>query len=102
MVRITQNVVEVRSWVQARSGWPCRRLDGGIAVSFPGDRCRGIEIGWDEFEPNFCARRYVLALDDAHGSTRHFLGSVADARTYLAGMAEGAPRPGLPPATASA
>jgi hypothetical protein len=95
MVQVTQDVVRVRSWVQSRSGWPCRRLDGGIAVAFPGDRCRGIEIGWGEFEPNFCARRYVLVHDDALGSTRCFLGTAEAARSFLAEAASAAPLPGV-------
>ena len=75
MLRITRTVSEVRSFAESRNGWPCRRLDGRLALGFRGDICRGVEIGWDEFEVNFLLGRYVLVWDDAPGSTRAFVRS---------------------------
>lgn len=75
MLRITRAVSEVRSFAESRCGWPCRRLDGRLALGFPGDICRGLEIGWDEFEVNFCLGRYALVWDDFPGSTRAFVRS---------------------------
>jgi hypothetical protein len=98
MLRVTQDVVEVRSWVESREGWPCRRLDGKLALNFPGEACRGVEVGWEEFEPNFLRGGCVLVYEDALGSRRCFLGSDAEARAFVAGE-RAAPRP---PASARA
>jgi len=78
-LRISQEVQVVRDWIGGRGGWPCRRLDGGLAVGFHGDICRGLGIGWDEFEVNFRVGRYALAFDEAAGSTRCYLGGLAEA-----------------------
>lgn len=75
MLRITRTVSGVRSFAEARGAWPCRRLDGRLALGFRGDICRGVEIGWDEFEVNFCLGRYVLVWDDVPGATRAFVRS---------------------------
>jgi hypothetical protein len=83
MWRVTQDVVEIRGWVQGRGGWPCRLLDGRIALNFPGERCRGLEIGWDEFGPNFCFGRCVFVYDDAAGAGGWFLGSAQEAHHFV-------------------
>ncbi len=98
MLRATQDVLELRTWAQSRGGWPCRRLDGKIALNFPGEPCRGVEIGWDEFEPNFCVGRCVLVYDDSVGSTRWFIGNDEEARRFVSereGLAGGAPAPAM-------
>ncbi len=82
MLRVTQEVCAVRAWVRSRGGWPCRRLDGGLAIGFRGEICRGVRIGWDEFEVNFCVSRNALAHDEAPGSTRCFIGPLAEAYTF--------------------
>jgi hypothetical protein len=84
MLRITRAVSEVRAWASARGAWPCRRLDGRLALGFPNETCRGVGIGWAEFEVNFVARRSVLAWDDAPGSTRAFVFSEREAHRFLA------------------
>jgi hypothetical protein len=84
MLRITRGVSEVRSWAQARGAWPCRRLDGLLALGFPRGICRGIEIGWGEFEVNFVSSRCVLTWDDAPGSTRAMVLGEGDASRALA------------------
>jgi hypothetical protein len=91
MLWITRSVSEVRSWAQARGAWPCRRLDGRLALGFPNEICRGVEIGWAEFAVNFVARRSVLAWDDAPGSTRALIRSEAEARRLLADELGAAP-----------
>lgn len=94
-LRVTQEVGAVRHWVDGRGGWPCRRLDGGLAVGFGGDICRGVRIGWDEFEVNFCAGHLALAYDEAAGSIRCFIGKLPDARSFAAE----AVAPAVPPGT---
>ena len=96
MLRVTDDVVELRRWAEVRGGWPCRDPQTGrIAIAFPGDSWDGIEIEWDEFEPNFCAGRCVFVYDDALGSRRCFVGSEWEARAFLYwASAAGAPAPG--------
>ncbi len=83
-LRVTQGIAAVRRWVDSRGGWPCRRLDGGLAVGFHGDICRGVQIGWDEFEVNFCAGRLALAYDDTPAGVRCFIGRPPEARRFAA------------------
>ncbi len=98
MLRITQGVAAIRRWTEERSGWPCRRLDGRLAVGFSGDICRGVEIGWAEFLATFCAQRASFVLDDAPGSRSCFVGSPEEARRFLADMSGWAPREAIAPA----
>jgi hypothetical protein len=88
MLRVTQDVVELRGWVQSRGGWPVRERDGRITVSYPGDRGRAAEIGWEEFEAVFCSCGWVLVYDDAPGSRRCLVGSVEEARAFVVGSRE--------------
>jgi hypothetical protein len=95
MLQITRAVSQVRSFAEARGAWPCRQLDGQLALGFRGEICRGVGIGWDEFEVNFCAGRCVLVWDDAPGSTRAWVRSESEARRAVAEEA-GRARPALP------
>lgn len=92
MLRVTSDVVELRRWAEARGGQPCRdTASGRLRVAFPGDAC-AVEVGWDEFEPAFCAARCVFVYDDAPGGRRHFVGGLDEAQAYLAADARhGAP-----------
>jgi hypothetical protein len=83
-LRFTKAVSEVRSWAQQRDAWPVRRLDGRLALGFSGDICRGVRIGWGEFEVNFCAGNCVLVLDETPGSTRSFVGPQPEAEHFVA------------------
>ncbi len=83
MLRVTDDILEVRHWAEERKGGPCRRADGRIGVCF-GERLQVHRIGWDEFEPAFCAGRCVLVYDDAPDCTRWFIGSEEEARAYVA------------------
>jgi len=98
MLRVTQGVSAIRRWTEGRQGWPCRRLDGRLAVGFAGQECLGIEIGWAEFEATFCAQGAAFALDDAADSRSCFVGPPEEARRYLADMQGWAQRDGPPPA----
>ncbi|HEU4383301.1 MAG TPA: hypothetical protein VFR85_07315 [Anaeromyxobacteraceae bacterium] len=95
MLRVTDDVLELRRWAESRGGWPCRDpATGRLAVAFPGDVWDGVEIGWDEFEPTFCSGRCVFVYDDAWKSHRCFVGSEAEARAFVSwAMAAGAAPP---------
>lgn len=84
MLRVTQDVVELRHWAESRGARPCRDpASGRIALSFPGDPC-AFPVGWDEFEPAFMFSRSVFVYDEAPGSRRHFLGSWDEAHAFVA------------------
>ncbi len=85
MYRVTQDVMELRHWAEARGAQPCRDAESGrIAFAFGGEPC-AVPVGWDEFEPAFCATRCVFVYDDAPGSRRHFLGSEPEAQAFVCG-----------------
>jgi hypothetical protein len=88
MLRVTDDVLELRRWAEARGGRPCREpASGRLQVAFPGDRC-AVDVGWDEFEPAFCAARCVFVYDDAPGARRHFVGGLDEAQAFLAAGAQ--------------
>ncbi len=90
MLRVTSDVLELRRWAEPRDGRPCRDATSGrLRVAFPGDPC-SVDVGWDEFEPAFCAGRCVCVYDDAPDARRHFIGAMDEAHAFLAGVA----RPG--------
>jgi hypothetical protein len=64
-----------------------RQLDGRVALGFRGEVCRGVGIGWGEFEVNFRASRYLLVHDDTPGSTRSFVGTEREAERFVAQLA---------------
>ncbi len=83
MLRVTGDVVELRRWAESRGGRPCREAGTGrLRLEFGGG-CGELEVGWEEFEPNFCAGRCVFVYDDAPGAVRWFIGSEADAHEYV-------------------
>ncbi len=84
MLRVTDDVLELRRWAEARGGSPCRdAASGRLRIAFPDDRC-AVDVGWDEFEPAFCAGRCVFVYDDAPGARRHFVGGMDEAQAFLA------------------
>lgn len=84
MLRVTQDVVELRRWAEARGARPCRdRSTGRPALVFGDDPC-AVPVGWDEFEPTFCAGRCVFVYDEAPGSRRAFVGTAEEARAWVA------------------
>ena len=89
MLRVTDDVLELRRWTEERGGWPCRSPDGRIALCLGGDPAPAIAIGWDEFEANFVLGRCAFVYDDSPGCTQCFVGGFDEARAWVA---SGAPR----------
>ncbi len=84
MLRVTEDVVELRHWAEERGGRPCRDPETGqLRIGFPGDRCRSVDVGWGELEATFCACREVFVYDDAPGASRCFIGTEDDARAWF-------------------
>jgi hypothetical protein len=92
MLRVTDDVLELRRWAEARGGRPCRDgTSGRLRVAFAGDSC-SVYVGWDEFEPAFCAGRCAFVYDDAPDARRHFIGTLDEAQAFLAAGARGGAR----------
>ncbi len=89
MLRVTQDVLELRRWAEARGAKPCRdRSTGRLALVFARDPC-AVPVGWDEFEPAFCASRCVFVYDEAPGSRRSFVGPADEAKAFAASETSG-------------
>ena len=84
MLRATDDVLELRHWAEERGGSPCRLLDGGLALCFEAAERPGLAVDWAEFEANFVVARSVCVYDDAPGARRCFVGTVAEARAFVA------------------
>jgi hypothetical protein len=82
MLRVTDDILELRHWTEDRGGAPCREADGRLALCF-GHRIGATRVGWGEFEPVFVGGRSVLVYDDAPDCTHHFIGSEAEAKAYV-------------------
>ncbi len=96
MLRVTRDVVEIRRWAELRGGRPCREdATGRLAIAFRDDECL-VPVGWDEFEPAFCAAGYVFVYDDTPGQLRIFIGPAEEALRFAgeaSGMADEAGAP---------
>ncbi len=86
MLRVTDDLIELRHWAEHRGGRPCRCLDGRPCLSFDFGADQPVPVGWDEFEAAFVLGRCVLAYDDAPGSRRCFIGTEPDVRAFVAGL----------------
>ncbi len=85
MLRVTDDISELRCWAEERGATPCRDpTTGRLALAFAGEPCPGLEVGWDEFEPTFCAARAVFVYDDGPGARHWYLGSEQEARAFVA------------------
>jgi hypothetical protein len=84
MLRVTDDLLELRRWAEVHGGAPCRRRDGTLTLCFGAPPDAALTVGWDEFEVNFVLRGNVLVYDDAPGCTHCFVGSLAEARAYVA------------------
>jgi hypothetical protein len=85
MLRVTDDVLEVRRWAERHGARPCRdRESGRLMLAAPGEPCPSIEVGWDEWEPAFRWTRCVLVYDDAPGLRPRFVGDEDAARRWLA------------------
>ncbi len=90
MLRVTEDVLEMRHWAESRGASPCRdAATGKLGLAFPGERCEGVAVGWGEFEPTFCSGRCVFVYDDALGATRWFIGDAEEARRFVASARSG-------------
>jgi hypothetical protein len=98
MLRVTDDILELRCWAEARGARPCRDVgDGHLRLTFPGDSCGAVEVGWDEFEPTFCASRSVFVWDDTPCSRLCFVGNEEEARAWFEAEARaGAAAPAIP------
>jgi hypothetical protein len=96
MLRVTEDVLEVRRWAERHGARPCRDQETGhLKLAMPGERCT-VDVGWAEWEPAFVWGRNVLVYDDAPGVGPHFVGDEAQARRWLAaarGRADHLPGP---------
>lgn len=97
MLRVTQDVVELRRWAEAHGAQPCRDgSTGRLGLAFGSDPCT-VPVGWDEFEPAFCASRCVFVYDEAPGSRRSFVGPAEEAHAFVAADMAAARQEGPPP-----
>jgi hypothetical protein len=88
MLRVTEDLLEVRGWAERHGAGPCRdEQTGGLRLALPGEGCT-LEVGWDEWEPAFRASRCVFVYDDAAASwlRRHFVGDEEAARRWVDGV----------------
>jgi hypothetical protein len=98
MLRVTEDVLEVRGWAERHRAMPCRdERTGGLRLASPDESCT-LEVGWGEWEPAFRAGRCVFVYDDAATSELrgHFVGDEEAARRWVEavlGRGEGQPLP---------
>ena len=82
MLRVTDELMEVRPWAEARGACPFRRLDGTLGLS-PGPPS-SLPVSWGEFEATFRLGHQVVVYDDAPGACSSFVGTAEEARAYVA------------------
>jgi hypothetical protein len=86
MLRVTQDVLEIRRWAEVHDANPCRaEASGRLALVLSGERCSAVGVGWDEFEATFLASQSVCVYDDSPGSRRVFVGSLDEAHRFVHG-----------------
>jgi hypothetical protein len=83
MLRVTDDILELRGWGAERGGLPCRLPDGRLTLCFGDDPSPALEVGWGEFEATFCAGRSVVVYDDAPGARACFIGNPLEVRDYV-------------------
>lgn len=83
MLRVTEDILELRHWAEERQGSPCRFPDGRISLCFGRKLGPALPVGWDEFEANFCVGRCVFVYDDSPGCNHVFIGTADEARAYV-------------------
>lgn len=85
MLRVTEDLLEVRRWTEWHGARPCRDVRSGrLTLALPGEPC-ALDVGWDEWEPAFRWSRCVFVYDDAPSSAPsvHFVGAEDEARAWL-------------------
>jgi hypothetical protein len=86
MLRVTQDVLEIRRWADAHHARPCRdAASGRLLLALAGEPCSALGVGWDEFEAAFLASRSVCVYDDSPGLRRVFVGAPDEAHRYVHG-----------------
>ena len=84
MLRVTEDVVEMRGWADSRGARPYRQAGTGrLGFALPDEPCEDVLVGWGEFEPAFRMSRLVFVYDEAPGSRRWFIGTEAEARDFV-------------------
>lgn len=83
MLRVTDELVEVRRWAEARGARPFRHADGGLALE-QGEPDAAVAVDWGEFESAFRLGRSVAVFDEAPGSCTSYVGTKEEARAYVA------------------
>jgi hypothetical protein len=84
MLRVSEDILELRRWAEERGGSPCRHPDGRIGLCFGRDPSPALRVDWDEFETNFCIGRCAFVYDDSPGCNHVFIGTADEARAYVA------------------
>lgn len=85
MLRVTEDVLEVRGWAERHGAKPCRdERTGVLELALPGEPCV-LDVGWDEWEPAFRSQRSVFVYDDsaAWELRSHFVGNEEEARRWV-------------------
>lgn len=86
MLRVTQDVLEIRRWAETHGARPCREeASGRLLLVLGGEPCAVLGVGWDEFEPAFLASQSVCVYDDSPGVRRVFVGPPDEARRFVHG-----------------
>jgi hypothetical protein len=83
VLRVTDDVLELRSWAEERGGQPCRQLDGRLTLCFGPDSGSALRVGWDEFEVAFMHGRDAFAYDDAPGCSHCFVGTTDEVHAWV-------------------
>jgi hypothetical protein len=83
MLRVTDDILELRTWAVERGGRPGRLPDGRLTLGFGAAEGGALPIDWGEFEVAFVGSRRVFVYDDAPDFTRCFVGTADEAREYV-------------------
>jgi len=84
VLRVTDDVLELRSWAEERGGRPCRQPDGRLTLCFGPDLGSAVHVGWDEFEITFLYDHRTFVYDDAPGFIHCFVGTTDEVRAHVA------------------
>jgi hypothetical protein len=83
MLRVTDDILELRTWAEERRGRPCRLPDGRLTLCFDAGEGPALPVGWGEFEVIFVGGHLAFVYDDAPGCNHCLVGSAEEARAYV-------------------
>jgi len=87
MLRVTDDILELRTWAEERGGRPGRLPDGRLVLGFAAgpdpDARAAVPVDWGEFEATFVGSRRVVVYDDGPDLTRCFVGTAEEVRAYV-------------------